>query len=89
MYQLFLNQAIASDPPLSALADSRQPPAEPRLQVTPDQELAAIQDEENAILYSYGWVDQNAGIVRLPITRAMELLVERGLPVRGDSDPWL
>ncbi|MGA7219819.1 MAG: hypothetical protein WBX38_15985 [Candidatus Sulfotelmatobacter sp.] len=40
-----------------------------------------LTDEENT-LYSYGWVDQKAGTVRIPIERAMDLLVQRGLPVR-------
>jgi hypothetical protein len=38
-------------------------------------------NEENA-LYSYGWVDEQAGTVRIPIERAMDLLAQRGLPVR-------
>jgi hypothetical protein len=37
---------------------------------------------EEKSLYSYGWVDEKAGIVRIPIERAMDLLVQRGLPVR-------
>ena len=82
-YQLFSSQAIAADPAPSSLASTRQPPSEPRLQVTPGQELTAMREAENAILYSYGWVDRNAGIVRLPIQRAMELLAERGLPARA------
>ena len=38
--------------------------------------------EEEKTLYSYGWVDEKAGTVRIPIERAMDLLVQRGLPVR-------
>jgi hypothetical protein len=33
-------------------------------------------------LQSYGWIDQQKGVVRIPIERAMELTAERGLPVR-------
>lgn len=33
-------------------------------------------------LNSYGWVDKTAGVAHIPIERAMELTVERGLPVR-------
>lgn len=33
-------------------------------------------------LNSYGWVDQQAGIAHIPIERAINLIVERGLPVR-------
>jgi hypothetical protein len=32
-------------------------------------------------LNSYGWVDEKAGVAHIPIERAMELLVQRGLPV--------
>ena len=33
--------------------------------------------EQQAILNSYGWVEPDRGIVRVPIERAMELLMER------------
>jgi hypothetical protein len=39
----------------------------------------AMQDEK---LNTYGWVDQPMGTVRLPIDRAKDLVLERGLPVR-------
>ncbi|MFZ0481122.1 MAG: hypothetical protein WAL71_18430 [Terriglobales bacterium] len=32
-------------------------------------------------LNSYGWVDQQDGVAHIPIERAMDLIVERGLPV--------
>ncbi len=32
-------------------------------------------------LNSYGWVDEGAGVAHIPIERAMELIVQRGLPV--------
>jgi hypothetical protein len=38
--------------------------------------LADLHAHEQAEAHSYGWVDQKAGIVRLPIERAMELVVE-------------
>ena len=33
-------------------------------------------------LNSYGWVDEQGGVAHIPIERAMDLIVERGLPVR-------
>jgi hypothetical protein len=44
--------------------------------------LDAFRTTEDAALTTYGWVDQNAGTVRIPIDRAKDLLLERGLPVR-------
>src|SRR5208337_1282425 len=36
-------------------------------------------------LNSYGWVDKEAGVAHIPIERAMELIVQRGLPVCAQS----
>jgi len=47
--------------------------------------LVAINDfrlQEEKKLNSYGWIDQKAGIARIPIDRAMQLLAQRGLPTR-------
>jgi len=37
-------------------------------------------NQENQ-LNSYGWVDEKDGVAHIPIERAMELTVQRGLPV--------
>ena len=43
--------------------------------------------QEDLELTTYGWADQNAGTLRIPIDRAKALLLERGLPVRGQAPP--
>lgn len=53
-----------------------EPPA-PRLQVSPVQDLQRLRALEDAVLYSYGWIDREAGIARIPIERAMEILVQQ------------
>ena len=40
--------------------------------------------EQDRILASYDWVDQKNGVVRIPIDKAMDLLAQRGLPVRPE-----
>src|SRR5689334_704243 len=55
---------------------------QPQLQTTPVLDLKAIREEEERTLHSYGWVDKPKGVVRLPIDRAMDLMVQRGLPAR-------
>lgn len=69
----------------SPLAATRQPPPEPRLQVSPAQNLQEVRNAEDALLYSYGWVDRSTGVVRIPIPQAIELLVQQGLPVRTED----
>jgi len=62
------------------------PPA-PRLQTVPVLDLKAIRAAEDEVLNSYGWVDPQKGVVRIPISRAIDLLAERGLPSRPQTPP--
>jgi hypothetical protein len=55
-------------------------PLAPRLQTAPRQEMQEMLRADQARLQSYGWVDRAAGLARIPIERAMELLVVQGLP---------
>ena len=41
--------------------------------------------KEDNTLESYDWVDQKAGIVRIPIEQAIDLVAQRGLPVIPES----
>jgi hypothetical protein len=42
-------------------------------------------ENEDKVLESYDWVDQNAGVVRIPIEQAMDLVAQRGLPVLPEA----
>ncbi len=68
--------------PASPFENVRTLPPEPRLQVTPLQDLASYRAQQEQTLHSYGWVDRKNGVVRIPIERAMDLLIQRGLPAR-------
>src|ERR1700752_2511147 len=52
----------------------------PKLQISPRTDLAQMRAAEQNTLHSYGWVDKQKGVVRIPIERAMELTAQRGLP---------
>ena len=58
----------------------------PKLEEDERGQLNGIRLGEEKTLYSYGWVDEKAGTVRIPIERAMDLLVQRGLPVRPQGE---
>jgi hypothetical protein len=53
--------------------------------------LKGVRDREQQVLHGYAWVDQAAGVARIPIDEAKKLTLERGLPVRPDptTDPSL
>ena len=76
-------------PPASPFAQGQPMPAPdvPRLQVTPREDLERLFSQQRSTLNSYGWVDQKSGVVRIPISRAMDLLLQRGLPVRSGRLP--
>jgi hypothetical protein len=56
-------------------------------QSTPVTDLAAMRDAEQRALTTYGWVDPQKGIVRVPIDEAMKLTLQRGLPVQSGAKP--
>ena len=58
----------------------------PQLEINERTELNDIRRREEDTLSTYGWVDQKSGAVRIPIDRAMDLLAERGLPVRSQPE---
>lgn len=58
---------------------ARRLPPEPRLQRVPIADLTRLREREERLLTSYGWVDREAGVVRIPVERAMQLVAERGL----------
>ncbi len=65
--------------PTPALPPSPQPTikAEPPLQIAPVVDLQALRQREDRLLRSTEWMDQGAGIARIPIEDAMALLVKR------------
>jgi hypothetical protein len=81
-FRVLKKEESSRDKPLPAMiaASLKRTPPEPRLEPNPLLPRARVRAEEDAVLSSYGWVDKTTGVVRVPITRAMEILVARGLP---------
>jgi hypothetical protein len=65
-----------------------QPSAMREPDLNPEQpaELAKLRAQSEKTLASYGWVDRQKKVARIPVARAMELLLERGLPVRKQPE---
>ena len=69
---------------LPSAAAEQAPP--PRLQVFPAADLKDFLAKENRELTTYGWINRTAGIVRVPIDRAMDIVLQRGLPTRTGTN---
>ena len=57
----------------------------PKLEEDERGQLNGIRLKEEQTLSTYDYIDKNAGTVRIPIERAMDLIAQRGLPVRAQS----
>ena len=77
----------------NAPADTRRIPKDypqgtfpnPKLEEDERGQLNGIRLKEEQTLSTYDYIDKNAGIVRIPIDHAMDLVAQRGLPVRTQS----
>jgi hypothetical protein len=90
MYRGIARLERRQDPAPPPLAEERQPqplPPAPRLQSSPDEDMAAFRAEEDRTLEAPAWIDRQTGTVRLPIDLAMDVLVRRGLPATGSDVP--
>lgn len=87
MSAAFKRQEEAKDRPLSPIPEARVEtiPAGPRLQPSPPRDLSEMRAEDKEVLTTYGWVDQANGIARIPVERAMSILVERSRTAPGDK----
>ena len=79
------NAAGQLEYPLAVGQEDRLPP-EPRLQTNPRQDMRDLRESEDERLKTYGWVDRNAGVVRIPIDEAIKLTLQRGLPSRAATE---
>ena len=80
IYNGLETRQIESYPTPLPLIQLRPTPPQPRLQpnaldrTTAEEDLATMHAREDAILDTYGWVDEDEGIVRIPIDRAIDIL---------------
>ncbi len=81
------NKTQELGPPPTPFESTRALPPLPRLQTEPQQDLRGYRTSQQENLKSFGWVDEKNGVVRIPIDRAMDLLLQQGLPVRGSGQP--
>lgn len=87
LFSFYERREARQDQPTAPLAPAekgREFPT-PRLQERPFADIRQLRAHEEQVLESYGWVDQGAGVVRIPIAEAMRLTAQRGLPVREAS----
>jgi hypothetical protein len=75
-------EAAAQRPPVTVLKPYAAPaePAYPRLVTSEPAVLADLRAQEDSLLTSWGWVEKDRGIARMPVDEAMKIVAGRGLP---------
>ena len=101
LFVVFDKQAAANEPSVSHLAAppatmptnqigtavfTPETVAGPHLLTNEPLNLLQQRDKEQKVLHGYGWVNQAAGVARMPIDEAKKLIVERGLPAREGEE---
>lgn len=89
MMNAMLDTEAADDPPPSPLVQANVPwePPGPALQEYPPvTDIETFRAHQEAWATSYGWVDEEAEVVRIPVEEALRVLEERGFPEGGDVE---
>ncbi len=76
------SQAIATPQNTLPTGDPARSFPAPQLQPDPPADLNKFRAREDQVLESYDFVNKDQGVVRIPIDRAKQLLLQRGLPTR-------
>lgn len=81
-FLVWFYQIVAPSPPPQqrGTATTRRLPPAPVLQASPAVDMQKFREREEQKVSSYGWVDEKAGIAKVPVQRAIEIAAERGLP---------
>ena len=82
-YRLLARVETAAQPPAAEVVKSEmsEPTVSfPKLVSSEPRVLAEFRAQEEALLTSYGWVEKDKGIARIPISEALRIVAERGLP---------
>jgi hypothetical protein len=79
--------AATSRPPGTALERAELKPPGPRLESNPLKDRLALEAKARARIESYGWVDPQKAVARVPIERAMAIEVQKGWPDAEAAKP--
>ena len=88
-YRLLARVETAAQPPAAKVVESgvSEPALSfPKLVESEPRVLGEFRAQEDALLTSYGWVEKDKGLARIPIDAAMRIVAERGLP-KFESKP--
>ena len=88
VYWLFVSQEVKPGTGTQLVNVRKLPPeGYPRIQAHPKEEIGDFRHEEDERVYNYAWKDKQKGIVRIPVEKAIDLVLQKGLPARTTVQP--
>jgi len=89
LYWFFARRETAAQPERATVLKASPPPgAFPRLVESEPRALAEFRAKEDALLGSYGWIDEDRSLARMPIDEAVRIVGQRGtLPAFAAAAP--
>ena len=85
LFEFFTQRVESKTAPAHALKIVDEEPAGPLLQVVPGLDLRQMKAAEQERYSGYGWVDQRGKVVHIPVEKAIDLMLEKGLPARQEQ----
>lgn len=68
----------------STFVEASREQVEPKLSRGGPSQLREMREAARRTLDSYAWIDEQAGVARVPISQAMEMILNEGLPVQKE-----
>ena len=80
LYKALVRSEEQLDPRVPVLEAARKPvvPPGPRLQKSPEADLAELRAAEHGELEAWAWVDRGRGVARVPVERAIDAVAASG-----------
>jgi hypothetical protein len=82
----YLSKLTPLGPAASPFENARQIPSGPLLQVHPHDDLNSFCSGQRDAIDGYSWINQTGGVVQIPIDRAMDITLQKGLPSRSADE---
>jgi hypothetical protein len=86
-YGYFSRTEFRNRQPVTLVQQATHASAVPSLQENPGHDLERLQQSQQKILNSYGWIDRSNGVARIPIQEAMKQVLDKGLPPAEKASP--
>lgn len=80
LFDMFERRVAATDPEISPLASQRTPYTGVRLESSSTKDIDEMRRQQQEIITTYAWIDEQAGMVRVPLQAALQAAAENGLP---------